>query len=184
MMAEGKTGGDCDRPDRGEGLPWYRHRWPWILMAGPAVVVIAGAITVWLAVKSNDGLVTEDYYKKGLAINQALAKADHARTLGLAARLKIVSGGIDVMLQSDKSAPLPEQIVVVLSHPTRAGMDRSVALNATGAGRYAGSLDLPAAGRWQVTVSDHAQTWRLSSVMRVPEETDITLSPAQRLGER
>ncbi len=25
--------------------PWYREPWPWILMAGPVIVIIAGVIT-------------------------------------------------------------------------------------------------------------------------------------------
>ena len=54
--------------------PWYRHRWPWLLMLGPFVVIVAAAITVYLAVISNDGLVDDDYYKQGLAINQTLAR--------------------------------------------------------------------------------------------------------------
>ena len=29
--------------------PWYREPWPWIMMAGPAAVVVAGAVTMWLA---------------------------------------------------------------------------------------------------------------------------------------
>ena len=29
--------------------PWYRQPWPWILMAGPAAVLVAGAITTWIA---------------------------------------------------------------------------------------------------------------------------------------
>lgn len=29
--------------------PWYKERWPWILMAGPAIVVIACIITIYLA---------------------------------------------------------------------------------------------------------------------------------------
>ena len=37
--------------------PWYKERWPWILMAGPAAVIVAGIVTVWLAVVSNDGAV-------------------------------------------------------------------------------------------------------------------------------
>jgi len=44
--------------------PWYREPWPWILAAGPFIVVIAALYTAWLAVKSNDGLVTDDYYRK------------------------------------------------------------------------------------------------------------------------
>ena len=58
--------------------PWYREPWPWILMAGPAVVVVAGFFTLWLAVSTSDGLVVEDYYKQGLAINRVFAREDAA----------------------------------------------------------------------------------------------------------
>jgi len=26
--------------------PWYRERWPWILMSGPAAVLVAGSATI------------------------------------------------------------------------------------------------------------------------------------------
>lgn len=44
-----------------ERTPWYRHRWPWLLMAGPGTVLVAGAITTWIAFASADGLVADDY---------------------------------------------------------------------------------------------------------------------------
>ncbi|RPI42555.1 MAG: hypothetical protein EHM59_17550, partial [Betaproteobacteria bacterium] len=50
--------------------PWYREPWPWLLMAAPAAAVLAGAVTLALAIQSYDGLVAEDYYKQGLAVNQ------------------------------------------------------------------------------------------------------------------
>jgi hypothetical protein len=37
--------------DTGKGRPWYREPWPWILAAGPFIVVIAGIYTAWLAIK-------------------------------------------------------------------------------------------------------------------------------------
>ena len=62
--------------------PWYREPWPWILMAGPAIVVVAGFATLAIAVKTDDGLVADDYYKQGLAINRVL----RARRAGARAR--------------------------------------------------------------------------------------------------
>jgi len=38
-------------------------------MAGPAAVIVAGFFTMALAFRTEDGLVAEDYYKQGLAIN-------------------------------------------------------------------------------------------------------------------
>ena len=54
--------------------PWYREPWPWILMAGPAAVIVAGAVTMTLAFKYQDPLVAKDYYKRGVEINKELAK--------------------------------------------------------------------------------------------------------------
>ena len=48
---------------------WYRQPWPWILMAAPGAAVLAGTVTIAVAVQSFDGLVAEDYYKQGLAVD-------------------------------------------------------------------------------------------------------------------
>jgi hypothetical protein len=39
--------------------PWYREPWPWLLMAGPAIVVVAGLFTAYLAVISFDGFAVD-----------------------------------------------------------------------------------------------------------------------------
>ena len=52
--------------------PWYREPWPWLLMSGPATVIVAGIYTSVLAFSGTDGLVADDYYKQGLAMNKTL----------------------------------------------------------------------------------------------------------------
>ena len=44
---------------------WYKEPWTWGLMAGPAIVVVAGFITLGYALSVKDSLVTDDYYKEG-----------------------------------------------------------------------------------------------------------------------
>ena len=39
--------------------PWYREPWPWLLAAGPAAVVAAGAVTIWLAVSHPDPVIAK-----------------------------------------------------------------------------------------------------------------------------
>ncbi len=56
-------------------------------MAGPAVVIVAGFITAWLAIESNDGLVDDNYYKVGLSVNQQLKQKQLAAELNLKADL-------------------------------------------------------------------------------------------------
>jgi hypothetical protein len=61
-------------------------------MAGPAAVVVAGVVTAWIAVSTHDGLVADDYYKQGLAVNQKLARVDAAAAMGLEGRLRLGAG--------------------------------------------------------------------------------------------
>jgi len=69
-------------------MNWYKHRWPWLLMAGPLTVIVAGFYTGWLAFSHQDALVVGDYYKKGKAINQDLRRDRAASALGLAVTLR------------------------------------------------------------------------------------------------
>jgi hypothetical protein len=71
--------------------PWYREPWPWLLMLGPVVVIVAGFVTAYLAVVSNDGLVEDDYYKQGLAVNQRTARDQRAAELGI--EVELLLGG-------------------------------------------------------------------------------------------
>jgi hypothetical protein len=44
-----------------------------MVIAGPAAVVVAALVTAWIAVRAPDPVVAEDYYRRGLRINQTLA---------------------------------------------------------------------------------------------------------------
>lgn len=53
--------------------PWWKFGHVWLVISGPAVVIVAGFVTLYLAISRPDHLVTEDYYRKGVDINKALA---------------------------------------------------------------------------------------------------------------
>lgn len=56
----------------GSNAPWWKFGYVWLVIAGPAVVVVASFITLYLAVTRPDPVVTEDYYRKGMEINKTL----------------------------------------------------------------------------------------------------------------
>jgi hypothetical protein len=145
-------------------LPWYRHRWPWLLMLGPLVVVVAGVITTWLAVRSNDGLVDDDYYKLGLAVNQTTARDHRAGELGLAAEISLDAERkmIRVSLRSSTGANLPSVLRMNIAHPTRNGLDQHLLLQADGPASFVGSYSAPLVGRWRVVLEDDRKEWRLA----------------------
>jgi hypothetical protein len=145
--------------------PWYRDRWPWLLILGPAIVVVAGIATLVIAVRTDDGLVADDYYKRGLAINQLLERGARAAEIGVAATVDVGGDGrVVVTLDGGGSAAdaRPATLKLRLAHPTRAGEDRAASLARADASRYEGQVPPVAAGRWLVIVE--SDTWRLPGV--------------------
>jgi hypothetical protein len=53
--------------------PWWRHGHVWLIIAGPALVVVAGFVTLVIAIRVPDPVVADDYYRRGLDINKTLA---------------------------------------------------------------------------------------------------------------
>lgn len=112
--------------------PWYRQGWPWLVMVPPAAAVIGCIITITLAIRSADGVVAADYYKRGLAINEQLARSQQAEKIGLRAEVvtRGISNGDEVRVRLDAlQAPPPEaSLKLRLVHPGRGGADREAVL--------------------------------------------------------
>jgi hypothetical protein len=77
--------------DESNSKPWWRYPLVWMVISGPACVVVAGFATLWIAIKIPDPVVSEDYYREGLEINRtlvdkklmpALVGRNHAATPG------------------------------------------------------------------------------------------------------
>jgi len=148
---------------------WYREPWPWILFGLPATVVVAGIVTLVIAIKHEDGLVAEDYYKQGLAINRVLERESHATALGLSARLMF--SGKRLRASFAGSGEFPDAVIVRFVHPTRAGEDREVVLTALGSGWYEGDMPALAAGRWRLHLEDAGSTWRLTGSWNTDQQS-------------
>ena len=65
--------------------PWWRNGYVWLLLAGPAMVIVAGAVTVWVTLRNPDPLVADDYYRRGIEINKTLIQ-DRTMSPALQAR--------------------------------------------------------------------------------------------------
>jgi hypothetical protein len=158
--------------------PWHREPWPWILMAGPAIVIVAGFITLWLAIASDDGLVADDYYKRGLAINQTLSRGQAARDLGLTAEVKLDESARTVTVTMHGGGALPEVLSLRLVHPTRALADQKLELRKTGPLTFTATLVAPVDGRRVVLIEDQARQWRLAGEASGSAQGNINAVPA------
>lgn len=159
--------------------PWYRQPLVWMIIAIPASSVVVGVIMIMLAVASDDGLVVDDYYKRGLEINRDLKRDRRAALLGLNAELVFDAGSRQVQVQiksRDTRAVLPPRLTLRLVHPTRAGLDRVVELKAFAKARYAGKLERLEPGHWHLQLE--TGSWRVVGRMPVPGTGLSDLSPS------
>lgn len=69
------------RPEVPAGQPWWRHGHVWLVIAGPAIVIVAGFVTLALALRTPDPLVAEDYYRKGIEINKTLQAEEGGKAM-------------------------------------------------------------------------------------------------------
>jgi len=52
-------------------LPWWRQRWPWLLMVGPAVAIVGCVITIVLAFQGfADQAIFDGGVKRGLVVEK------------------------------------------------------------------------------------------------------------------
>ncbi len=162
--------------------PWYREPWPWILMAGPAVAALAGVALLWIAVASADGLVAEDYYRRGLAINKVIHREEAAARYGVTARVDPSPGRIRVRLAG--AMRQPDALLVQLAHATRAGNDLRLRLARAAVDTYEAALPALPAGHWHLLIEDPGREWRVAgdwsgapepftlAAMRAPDNTE------------
>ena len=59
---------------------WWRFGHVWLLIAGPALVVVAALVTAWIAISHPDPVLPSEEIRPGLAINKTLGQ-DAARSL-------------------------------------------------------------------------------------------------------
>lgn len=164
---------------QGYGSPWYRQFWPWFLIALPATAVAAGIATLIIAASDPDGLVVDDYYKEGLAINQLLERDRQAHALGLSALARIdpAAGRIVVTLNGPWAASRDDALELRLVHPTRPHLDRALRLVREGDDRWSAALGAIAPGRWHVQLESPQGNWRIAGRLALPDQQQALLQP-------
>ena len=159
--------------------PWHREPWTWILMSGPFIVVVAGIVTMYLAVATSDGLVADDYYKQGLGINRAIERDERARALGMSASLQFSEDRTHVRVFLRGAGTPPGALQLTLAHRTRAGEDQAVTLPAIAPGVFEGTLAAPRGALWRLGLGDAGRAWRLSGDWPAGAAS-VLLEPAAR----
>lgn len=154
--------------------PWYREPWPWILMAGPFIVVIAGAVTAWLASNGRDPVVDENYYKNGLELAKRAQVEGFTKLAGPKAEVAI---GADKHLRIFLSGDRSPQIVMRFEPTDGSSPEQTLTLQADNQGAYVTALaDVPNAGKWRVILESPSKGWQMVGQWQPGREEALHLS--------
>ena len=74
-------------PHPAPAQPWWHYGHVWLIIAGPVIVVIAGFVTLWLAVRTPDPVITPEDYRQAQTLQAdpssvapAMQARNHAQT--------------------------------------------------------------------------------------------------------
>lgn len=146
---------------------WFREPYVWLLISLPMSAVIGGIITTWLAIQSWDGLVVDDYYKRGLEINRTLERDRAADRLGIDSRLLFEPGSSKarIRITGNEDFSPPDRIDISFLHSTRGGYDKHAQLVRIAPDLYETDMPELIRGTWYIMLE--AQNWRLLESIRI-----------------
>lgn len=73
--------------------PWYKEFYVWMVIAGPVSAMLACAVTAVYILQGPDAVVSENYYKEGLALAKEVGQAQPAMQPAKTGRNHSATGG-------------------------------------------------------------------------------------------
>jgi len=155
-----------------DSKPWYKQFWPWFIIFFPASAVVAGVITVIIAVQHRDPLIDDNWYKNGLAINQQLDKQHQAKILGIEAQISVNRDTATLELKTLNIPPLNNpELSIKLIHPTLKMKDLLLKAYRTPAGYYIAQMKTIPQGFYHLHLTNTASDWELTSGINFSSST-------------
>ncbi|RUO25687.1 hypothetical protein CWE09_02860 [Aliidiomarina minuta] len=156
--------------------PWYKHFWPWYIIAMKVAVITACGVTAWLIYKNPASMVVDDYYREGRTINLQLEKVARAEDLGIAFLVEIDDDYIQ--LRFDGVEPENRSALQVnFYHPTLDDKDFELRVPHSGDGMYRQELPRSISGHWRIIVEPFNNEWRVSQNVQLPQDSAFSLVP-------
>ena len=147
--------------------PWYKQNWLWFVLSVPIASVILSSIMVYVAVEGKDSLVSDNYYKDGMGINQTIEQDRMAKNLNLQPKITISTDGQARVELDTSKLPAQAYLTLKILHPTIKADDVIVKLLPT---EKAFVADVPQnlQGRRYIDLYSFDETWRIREEVTVP----------------
>tara|TARA_R110002072_G_scaffold54816_3_gene143390 strand:- start:1013 stop:1534 length:522 start_codon:yes stop_codon:yes gene_type:complete len=148
--------------------PWYKQPWLWFLLSVPIASVTLSSIMVTVAVVGKDSLVSDNYYKDGMAINQTIEQDQLANSLGIQPFISVNNTEVILNLVTRSEIATQPFLTLKLLHPTVASKDIIIKLLPSGNGIYLGELPHNIQGRRYLDLYAYDDSWRLREEVILP----------------
>ncbi|MDF2180163.1 FixH family protein [Aliiglaciecola sp. CAU 1673] len=156
--------------------PWYKQFWPWFLISIPLISIVLSFTMLHLATSGQDSMVIDDYYKEGKAINMRLQEIEHAKSLGIDARLLIDEQSVRLWFENGKPTN-GAALTLIFHHPTLAEKDFTLMLTQDANGRYSAPLPQSIDGKWKLTLVPFDKSWKVQQDIGLPQIAPIVVKP-------
>lgn len=145
----------------------------WLMIGVPAASVVAGILTVVVAVRSGGQDTAIDEVRRTAQIQQTDLSADRqALQRGLSATLVRAGDRFEVQVLGgvDPTRPLHLRLL----HPTESSRDQNIELLPAG-DRWTASHPLPAAAGWTLSLQSSEGDWRLDGTLPQGQDHAVLL---------
>ena len=157
-----------------ENTPWYKQWMVWMVIAPPFAAVVAGIITINIAIESDDGLVVDDYYKQGLGINQTLHRDQLARDMKLEANLFVEAEQIKIRTSNIDNK---QDLTLSIIHPTQGQRDVVVDMIWFADNAFQAELEQQLTGNWNLLLEPEDKSWRILGRINLSKQSSSILIP-------
>ncbi|NVJ61403.1 MAG: FixH family protein [Gammaproteobacteria bacterium] len=114
------------KPQREDTSPGYKQFWPWFIFGILGLFIIFSIVRVYIIVQQPHQMVTGDYFKKGLAINETKGRQKVARTMDLKFNVEVQDDQIILLVNQ----PVEEKLIYIfMQHPAKSDQDFTLVFN-------------------------------------------------------
>jgi hypothetical protein len=163
-----------NKPDEGI-TPWYKEPWMFLVVGVPVIAVCWGMVIITLAVTGKDSLVSDSYYKDGMAYTENNEFIDKAKRLQVKATMTYNKGEIITTI-SGYLDEQPSFLQLQLIHPTLETKDESVFLQQADNGSYLGLANNDHLGKRKLWLQSPEQDWMLKDEAIIEDGKKLSLT--------
>ena len=155
--------------------PWYKEPWMFLVMGVPIAAILWGVVIVTLAVNGKDSLVSDSYYKDGMAYTENREFRNKAKRLQLTATVTYNDGEVRSSIAGylDEN---PSFLRLQIIHPTLETEDETVLLQKMDDGSYLGLADKNHLGKRKMWLQSPEQEWMIKDEALIENGKLLNLS--------